>query len=197
MARLTFACMRSQGSETTIDGARSAVLGTRRTGTHMPFAVCSAACGDCSVVRGNPALDVRLGATPRADKGQVDGGGRNGTHQDRRRVVASKGLDVHAHPMIISEENNRLRTHRKNDTPSLLNPIPLYSSMTIPRQSSSLLSQPRTGPTFLNAQCHKSGFVGSPSCETCGAAFETRAHFLLESIGNKLKMGNRIMSPLL
>ncbi|KAJ7144683.1 hypothetical protein C8R46DRAFT_810996, partial [Mycena filopes] len=42
------------------------------------------------------------------------------------------------------------------------------------------LSRLRTGPSHLNAHRHKSGFTDSPACEACGAAYETRAHFLLE-----------------
>ncbi|KAJ6574076.1 hypothetical protein B0H19DRAFT_851912, partial [Mycena capillaripes] len=46
--------------------------------------------------------------------------------------------------------------------------------------TSSSLSQLPTGPTFLNAHRHKSGFINSPYCDACGAAFETRAHYFLE-----------------
>ncbi|KAJ7619975.1 hypothetical protein DFH06DRAFT_1010832, partial [Mycena polygramma] len=42
------------------------------------------------------------------------------------------------------------------------------------------ISQLRTDFSFLNATRFKSGFIQSPACEACGAAHETRAHFLLE-----------------
>ncbi|KAJ6556099.1 hypothetical protein B0H19DRAFT_947973, partial [Mycena capillaripes] len=48
------------------------------------------------------------------------------------------------------------------------------------RKMSSSLSQLCTGHTFLNANRFKSGFVNSPSCDACGAVYETRAHFLLK-----------------
>ncbi|KAJ7820836.1 hypothetical protein B0H14DRAFT_3472017 [Mycena olivaceomarginata] len=38
----------------------------------------------------------------------------------------------------------------------------------------------QTGPSHLNAYRFKSGFTDSPACDACGAAFETRSHFLLE-----------------
>nr|GAT61195.1 predicted protein [Mycena chlorophos] len=44
----------------------------------------------------------------------------------------------------------------------------------------STISQLRTGPSFLNAYRAKSRFIDSPACEACGAAYETRSHFLLE-----------------
>ncbi|KAF8142185.1 hypothetical protein K438DRAFT_1473863, partial [Mycena galopus ATCC 62051] len=48
------------------------------------------------------------------------------------------------------------------------------------RKTSSTISQLRTGPSFLNVHQHKAGFVSSPACQACGAAKETRAHFILE-----------------
>ncbi|KAF7372215.1 reverse transcriptase [Mycena venus] len=69
---------------------------------------------------------------------------------------------------------------RIDRSPPSLNPIPLYSSLTIARKNSSIISQLRTGPSHLNASRFKSGFISSPACDACGAAYETRAHFLLE-----------------
>ncbi|KAF7353315.1 reverse transcriptase [Mycena sanguinolenta] len=61
-------------------------------------------------------------------------------------------------------------------------PLLLISSFTIARKTSSIISQllVRTGPSYLNAYRFKSGFVASPACEACGAAYETQDHFLLE-----------------
>ncbi|KAJ7140421.1 hypothetical protein C8R46DRAFT_808956, partial [Mycena filopes] len=42
------------------------------------------------------------------------------------------------------------------------------------------LSRLRTGPSHLNAYRHKSGFVNSPSCASCGSPYETRGHYLLD-----------------
>lgn len=63
--------------------------------------------------------------------------------------------------------------------PSLI-PIPLYSSSSLSRKTSSSLAQLRTDFSYLNAHRFKSGFVASPACEDCGAPFETRAHYILE-----------------
>ncbi|KAJ7855011.1 hypothetical protein B0H14DRAFT_2174210, partial [Mycena olivaceomarginata] len=38
----------------------------------------------------------------------------------------------------------------------------------------------RTGPSHLNAYRFKSGFIASSACDACGAARETRSHYLLE-----------------
>ncbi|KAJ6514382.1 hypothetical protein C8R47DRAFT_920978, partial [Mycena vitilis] len=42
------------------------------------------------------------------------------------------------------------------------------------------ISQLRTGPSQLNEYRFKAGFIASPSCMACGAAVETRAHYILE-----------------
>jgi ribonuclease HI len=70
--------------------------------------------------------------------------------------------------------------HRIDKSPPSLRLKPLYTSSSIPRKTSSTLSQLRTGPSHLNAYRFKSGFTDSPACDACSAAFETRAHFLLE-----------------
>jgi hypothetical protein len=65
-------------------------------------------------------------------------------------------------------------------SPPSLRPIPLYSSTSISRRTSSTIAQLRTGQSYLNAYRFKAGFIDSPACDACGAPFETRAHFLLE-----------------
>jgi hypothetical protein len=65
-------------------------------------------------------------------------------------------------------------------SPPSLQPIPLYCLSSLSRNATSSLSQLRIGPSFLNAHRFKSGFTPSPACEACGAAFETRAHYLLD-----------------
>ncbi|KAJ7924306.1 hypothetical protein B0H13DRAFT_2580657 [Mycena leptocephala] len=64
--------------------------------------------------------------------------------------------------------------------PPKTEPIPLYTSSSMSRKTSSLISQLRTGPSPLNHYRHKAGFIASPACEACGAASETRANFILE-----------------
>ncbi|KAJ7798198.1 hypothetical protein B0H14DRAFT_3157041 [Mycena olivaceomarginata] len=56
---------------------------------------------------------------------------------------------------------------------------PLYTS-DLPHGTSATISQLRMGPSHLNAYCFKSGFIASPACDACGAARETRSHYLLE-----------------
>ncbi|KAJ7776420.1 hypothetical protein B0H16DRAFT_1879724 [Mycena metata] len=56
----------------------------------------------------------------------------------------------------------------------------LYSSSSLSRKTITVISRLRTGPSYLNAHRHKSGFVQSPACEACGEPFETRAHYLLQ-----------------
>ncbi|KAJ7499613.1 hypothetical protein FB451DRAFT_1205969 [Mycena latifolia] len=53
-------------------------------------------------------------------------------------------------------------------------------SSSLSRKTTSNISQIRTDFSFLNAHRAKSGFIPSAACDACGAAFETRAHFLLE-----------------
>ncbi|KAJ6469790.1 hypothetical protein C8R47DRAFT_913127, partial [Mycena vitilis] len=48
------------------------------------------------------------------------------------------------------------------------------------RKTSSAISQLRLGPSPLNEYRFKAGLTGSPACAACGAAVETRAHFVLE-----------------
>ncbi|KAJ7893176.1 hypothetical protein B0H14DRAFT_2218529, partial [Mycena olivaceomarginata] len=48
------------------------------------------------------------------------------------------------------------------------------------RKTSSVITQLRTGPCPLNEYRFKAGFTNSPACEACGAATETRVHFILE-----------------
>ncbi|KAJ7259047.1 hypothetical protein C8J57DRAFT_1073384, partial [Mycena rebaudengoi] len=48
------------------------------------------------------------------------------------------------------------------------------------RKTSSIIAQLRTDASPLNAYRYKIGVIGSPWCEACGAANETRAHYLLE-----------------
>lgn len=57
---------------------------------------------------------------------------------------------------------------------------PLYEFPSLPRHIISYIAQLRTGPSPLNDYRHKAGFVASPACEVCGAAVESRAHYLLE-----------------
>ncbi|KAJ7156615.1 hypothetical protein C8R46DRAFT_833811, partial [Mycena filopes] len=51
---------------------------------------------------------------------------------------------------------------------------------TLPRRLSSAIAQIRTDASPLNAYRYKIGVVESPRCEHCGAASETRAHYVLE-----------------
>ncbi|KAJ7605221.1 hypothetical protein B0H17DRAFT_1222003 [Mycena rosella] len=51
-------------------------------------------------------------------------------------------------------------------SPSLV-PIPLYSSSSLSRKTSSAIAQLRTGFSYLNAHRFKSGFVDSTACEAC------------------------------
>ena len=95
-----------------------------------------------------------------------------------RRLINSQVLSEWDEVWKRSKTGSALRQIDKS--PPSLNPIPLYSSSTIARKTSSIISQLRTGPSHLNAYRFKSGFVPSPACEACGAAYETRAHFLLE-----------------
>ncbi|KAJ7892334.1 hypothetical protein B0H14DRAFT_2335405 [Mycena olivaceomarginata] len=67
-----------------------------------------------------------------------------------------------------------------DQTPRSDRPIPLYSSDTLARKTSSVITQLRTGPCPLNEYRFKAGFTNSPACEACGAATETRVHFILE-----------------
>ncbi|KAK6972054.1 hypothetical protein R3P38DRAFT_3487030, partial [Favolaschia claudopus] len=62
-------------------------------------------------------------------------------------------------------------------SPPSLTPIALYSSATLPRKTSSTISQLRTDHSPLNFRRFKSGLVDSPSCPACGAVSETRAHW--------------------
>lgn len=78
----------------------------------------------------------------------------------------------------LTKTGAALRTVDKSP-PSLI-PIPLYSSSSLSRKTSSNISQLRTGFSFLNAHWAKSGFVDSPACDACGDPFETRAHYLLD-----------------
>ncbi|KAJ7679876.1 hypothetical protein B0H17DRAFT_1333920 [Mycena rosella] len=91
------------------------------------------------------------------------------------------------HLRILGEWDARWRTTKVGSTlryldkspPSLI-PIRLYSSSTLSRKSSSSLSQLRTGFSHLNADRFRTGLIDSPTCEDCGAPYETRAHFILE-----------------
>ncbi|KAJ7166143.1 hypothetical protein C8R46DRAFT_900234, partial [Mycena filopes] len=47
------------------------------------------------------------------------------------------------------------------------------------RADISLISQLRTDFSALNAHRFRCRLAPSPACDACGAAFETRAHFLL------------------
>ncbi|KAJ7024995.1 hypothetical protein C8F04DRAFT_1269741 [Mycena alexandri] len=53
-------------------------------------------------------------------------------------------------------------------------------SKTLSRKPSSIIAQLRTDASPLNAYRHNIGAIGSPRCEACGAANETRAHYVLE-----------------
>lgn len=91
------------------------------------------------------------------------------------------------HLQVLGTWNTRWKTSKTggalraiDKSPPSLQPVPLYSSSSLSRKTSSTISQLRTGFSFLNANRSKSGFTDSAACEACGAAFETRAHFLLE-----------------
>jgi hypothetical protein len=97
-----------------------------------------------------------------------------------RRLIHLQALDQWSARWKLATTGNALRYIDKS--PPALQPLPLYSSSSLPRKTSSLISQLRTGPSFLNAHRFKSGFTSSPACEACGAAYETRAHFLLSCL---------------
>ncbi|KAJ7152594.1 hypothetical protein C8R43DRAFT_886247 [Mycena crocata] len=78
----------------------------------------------------------------------------------------------------LTKTGKALRT--VDNSPVSLCPKALYSTPSIPRRVSSIISQLRTSFTFLNADCFKSGFIESPVCDACGAPYETRAHYVLE-----------------
>ncbi|KAF7371197.1 reverse transcriptase [Mycena sanguinolenta] len=96
-----------------------------------------------------------------------------------RRLIHLQILSEWDEAWKRSKTGNAL-DRRINKSPPSLNPIPLCSSPTIARQTSSTISQLRTGPSHLNAYRFKAGFIKSPECEACGAAYETRDRFLLE-----------------
>ncbi|KAF7372016.1 reverse transcriptase [Mycena venus] len=95
-----------------------------------------------------------------------------------RRLVHLQVLSEWEAAWKRSKTGRALRQIDKS--PPSLNPIPLYSSLTVARKTSSIISQLRTGPSHLHASRFKSGFIASSACDACGAAYETRAHFLLE-----------------
>jgi ribonuclease HI len=106
---------------------------------------------------------------------------------DPNAFVSLTSVRRHIHLQILESWNTMWKSSKTggalryiDKTPPSLTPIPLYSSSTLSRKTSSSISQLRTGPSFLNSHRFKSGFVNSPACEACGAAHETRAHFLLE-----------------
>ncbi|KAJ7159201.1 hypothetical protein C8R43DRAFT_860848, partial [Mycena crocata] len=123
----------------------------------------------------------------------------------------------HIHVYAIQQWDRRWKASKTgkalkavDSSPVSLRPIPLYSSTSLSRKTSSSISQLRTGFTFLNADRFKSGFIASPACDACGAGFETRAHYVLgcpawEDLRTPLyhasraagQMGSLHLSPLL
>ncbi|KAJ7708189.1 hypothetical protein B0H17DRAFT_1031871 [Mycena rosella] len=101
--------------------------------------------------------------------------------------VSLTSVHHHIHVLSLAEWDTRWQTVKTGKalryldrTPPSLIPSPLYSSSSLSRKASSCISQLRTGFTYLNANRYKSGFTDSPSCEACGALYETRTHYLLE-----------------
>ncbi|KAJ7695873.1 hypothetical protein B0H16DRAFT_1750515 [Mycena metata] len=80
---------------------------------------------------------------------------------------------------LLILDNREIPSRHRHDAPRL-RLSPLYSSSSLARKTISAISRLCTGPSHLNAYCHKSGFTNSPACEACGEAFETRAHYLLQ-----------------
>lgn len=119
----------------------------------------------------------------------ADVAAKSATEQDPdpEGFLSLTSIRRHIHRYILSDWNTRWKATKVgralryiDDKPPSLIPIALYSSSTLSRKISSSISQLRTGFSFLNAHRFKSHLVDSPSCPSCGASFETRAHYLLD-----------------
>ncbi|KAJ7210355.1 hypothetical protein GGX14DRAFT_363291, partial [Mycena pura] len=108
---------------------------------------------------------------------------------DPSLFVSLTSVRRHIHQLTLSSWEARWKISKTgaalravDKSPPSLIPIllvPLYSSSSLPRKTSSNISQLRTDFSFLNACRAKSGLIESPACDACGDPFETRAHFLL------------------
>ncbi|KAJ7029710.1 hypothetical protein C8F04DRAFT_1398250 [Mycena alexandri] len=95
-----------------------------------------------------------------------------------RQLIHRLILDLWKERWSRSKTGRQLRAI--DQSPPTLIPLALYSSSSLSRKMSSAVAQLRTDFSPLNAYRFKAGLTNSPACDACGAAKESRAHFILD-----------------
>ncbi|KAJ7022388.1 hypothetical protein C8F04DRAFT_1311180, partial [Mycena alexandri] len=130
----------------------------------------------------NLFMDVEVNATGRAQDEIAAGIGIirvRSAREGRWRILNRRrlgGQDASAQNGFGVARGRGLR-EIDNSPPTLMLRSPYLSALS--RADVSLISRLRTNFSALNAHRFRCRLSPSPSCDACGAAFETRAHFLL------------------